>query len=479
MSALVHRVRRGLAWSSASNLLLRVGSLAVGIVLARLLAPDQFGVYAVALTVQSILMTLADPGLTALLIRSEEHARLAPTTATIGMLCGAGLAAIMAAASPLIASVMGAPSAAPIIALLSLTLALAGAGVVPLATLQRSFAQQKVFAASAADFAVSTAATLLLVLGGAGPIALAVGRVLGQTVSTSLQFVLAKERPAFGWDRRQLGLLVSFGAPLAGANLVSWIVINLDNVVIARMLGPTALGFYVLAFNIASWPMNALGQAVRAVALPGFAQSEDAPRALREAVALTWAGAAGAGALLAALAVPLIAVVYGDVWLPAAPVLAALAVFGAMRAVFDLFAGYLMARGRSGSVLAVQVVWGVVLVPALVVGIRLSGVAGAGWAHVIVGAAVLGAYGVVLRGARVGQMLGTSVYPSLVGLAAGAAAFGASAVLPGSIARLVGGGAAGLIVLGAALWPWAASRLRTGAALSPAKREEPLVEEKP
>lgn len=462
---LAARVREGFAWSMASNITLRVGSLVVGIILARLLAPEAFGVYAVALTAQSILMTLADPGLTALLIRTPDFRRLAPTAATLGLVFGMGLAALMAASSGQVADAMGAPAAGGVIGLLASTLALAGAGVVPLAVLQRDFAQKKVFAISAADFTVSTVATVALVLAGTGPMALAVGRVLGQAVTTVLQFVLAHQRPRFGWDTAQVRTLLAFGAPLAGANLVSWIVINADNIVIARLAGPTALGLYVLAFNIASWPMNALGQAVRAVALPGFAQSEDARGALRTAVTLTWAGAAGAGALIAALSAPLIAVLYGDAWAQSAPILAALGIFGAMRTVFDVLSGYLMARGRPRTVLVVQIAWCAALVPALIVGIRLDGVAGAGWSHVVVGAAVLLAYGVALRGAGVRRMVRAALYPTAVAAAAAITALGAATVLGLSGAGqplivLAAGGVAGGLVLIAALYRWALPRMQ-------------------
>ncbi|WP_208712056.1 oligosaccharide flippase family protein [Sinomonas sp. R1AF57] len=459
------RVRSGFAWSMASNIVLRIGSLAIGIILARLLAPEVFGVYAVALTAQSILMAIADPGLTAVLIRTPDFGRLAPTTATLGLFCGVGLASVMAATSPLIADAMETPAASPVIGVLSLTLALAGIGVVPLARLQRDFAQKKVFAISAADFTVSTIATITLVLAGVGPMALAVGRVLGQAVTTALQFVLARQRPVLGWDRAQAAPVLAFGAPLACANLVSWVVISADNVVIARMAGPTALGLYVLAFNIASWPMNALGQAVRAVALPGFAQSEDASRAFQSAVTLTWAAAAGAGALIAALAGPVIAVLYGDAWARSGPILAALAVFGAMRTVFDVVSGYLMARGRSRAVLMVQMTWCVVLVPALIIGIQLDGATGAGWAHVVVGVVVLGVFGAVLRGAGVRRMVRASVYPTVVAAGAGAVSIGVVAVLstataPAPIVRLAAGGVAGGLVLIAGLSPWALPRIR-------------------
>ncbi|WP_030104565.1 oligosaccharide flippase family protein, partial [Actinoalloteichus caeruleus] len=56
------RVRRGLGLSLANTLLSRVGTFAMGIVLARLLAPDEFGVYAAALVVQHLLLAVNDLG---------------------------------------------------------------------------------------------------------------------------------------------------------------------------------------------------------------------------------------------------------------------------------------------------------------------------------------------------------------------------------------------------------------------------------
>lgn len=79
---------RGAAWSGVGTIMLRLGSVVVGIVLARILTPDEFGVYAIALTVQGILMTMADLGLSAELIRSKDPERIAPTVATLGVMSG-------------------------------------------------------------------------------------------------------------------------------------------------------------------------------------------------------------------------------------------------------------------------------------------------------------------------------------------------------------------------------------------------------
>jgi O-antigen/teichoic acid export membrane protein len=392
-------VRRGLLWSSLNSLALRLGSLVVGIVLARLLAPTDFGVYAIALTVQSVLVTLVDLGLSAYLVRAEDPDREGPTVATLSLANGVVLALAMTVTAGPLARLMGAPDASGVIAVLSWTLVLSSAGVVPYAALQRNFQQRRLFGSSVVDFATSTSVTIALILVGLGPMALAIGRVAAQSAATTTQFVLARVRPRFAADRRIARRALAFGVPLGIANVLSWALLNIDNVAIARVAGTTALGLYVLAFNICSWPMSAIGQAVRSVSLAGFSRTtrDGSDGGFATALSLTWAASLVAGTLLAALAQPLVTLLYGARWSPSATVLGALGLFGALRVVLDLMATYLTARGAARPVLCVQVVWFLALVPAVVVATRWKGIAGAGWSHVAVAAlVVLPAYAIAL-----------------------------------------------------------------------------------
>lgn len=452
-------VKRGLAWSSLSNLVMRAGTFAVGIALARLLTPDQFGVYAVALAVQGVLMTLADLGLSADLIRSSDPERRAPTVGTLGLVSGTSMAVIMALTAAPLANMLGSPESADAIALLSLTLALAGAGVVPFAFLQRHFRQKDLFVIGVVDFLVSTTITIGLILAGWGVLSLAVGRVVAQSVTLVLQFRFAGVRPRYGIDRAILGSVMLFGAPIAGANMLSWAVLNVDNIVIAKVAGPMALGFYVLAFNISNWPMSAIGQVVRSVSLPAFSRTRENPHdvSLVRGAALTWAFALPAGALLAVLAPPLINVVYGTQWSPSAPVLAALALFGALRVVFDLFASFLLAHGASRTVLLVQVLWFAALVPAMVVATGTFGIQGGAWVHLVMGIAViLPLYLVAVRsrGTHILRLLGACVPPTL---AAAPAVFGAyivSNVFDSSLTSFLLGGVTGALIYGSLVFGW-------------------------
>jgi len=395
------KVGRGLGWSTFSNIILRVGNLFASIVMAHLIAPEQFGVFAVALTVWTIFGSIAEFGLGSDLIRARDVRRRIPTVATMGVLISGCLsAAMMLAATPL-ANAFQSPESAGVIRLMSVSLLIFGFSIVPAALLQRAFRQAALFVVNAVALAFSIATMTILALAGLGPVALAWGQLVSQLVTVFALFVVAQTIPRFGFDRTIARESASFCLPLAGANLISWLLLSVDNLVVARVTNPTDLGLYVLAFNVSSWPMNAVGQSIRVVALPAFSRlnsAVDRNRVLVRASGPVWAVGLLLGVLLSTLAVPIVRLLYGDRWESAAAALVGLAAFGALRVVFDLIATFLVSTGSTRSVLAVQVWWITILIPTMFLGLELFGISGAGWAHLVVGvAAVLPAYLLCLR----------------------------------------------------------------------------------
>ena len=151
-----------------------------------------------------------------------------------------------------------------------------------------------------------------------------------------------------------------------------------------------------------------------------------------------------------------------EVGRPAAAVLAALGVFGALRVVFDLFSGYLMARGAARSTLAVQSLWLLALIPAVIIGVRLDGLRGAGWAHVVIAVFVIfPAYLVALRRVRadLGQVFRSIVPPMLAMVPSGLAAWLVMGLLGSSVAQLLLGGAVATLVYVGLLGRWVKARL--------------------
>ncbi len=459
------RVRRGLAWGFINSITMRLATLTLGIILARSLTPDAFGVFAVALTVQTILINFADLGMSADLIRSPEWRRRAPTVSSISLLAGGLLSAAMIAAAPVLASSLGSDQAAPVIAVMSLSLVIAAAGVAPFATIQREFQQSRFFLIVATSFFVGSGLTVLLVVAfGWGAMALAVGKLVEQTCSVGLQFALTRTGPRLGFDRSVARSALAFGLPVCGANALSWLVLSVDYIVIGRTAGAVALGLYVLAFTVSSWPVNALVQAVRNVALPGFSRLDrtDSAESFVSSFALVLTPGLLVAALLAPLAIPAVTFVYGPTWLGSAGALGVLAVFGVMRVIFDLMATFLIARGASKPVFLVQVAWAVALVPAMVLGVHAQGIVGAGIAHLVVGfTVVLPAYTLALnrQGVPFVALVRAALPPVGAALLAGAGVWASTQAIDVPWRALVLGSSIGLLVYLALLHRWLRSRL--------------------
>lgn len=458
------QVAGGLSWSALNSLVSRAGQLAVGIVMARLLAPRDFGVFAVALVAFTVVMSVNELGVSVAVVRwPGDVRRIAPTVTTLAAVSSAGFTALCVALSPWLAGALGAPEAAGVLRVLSLAVLVAGISAVPAGLIQREFLQGRKMAADTANLVVSTAVAVVLAVNGFGVWSLAWSRVAGNTASTALLFALAPERFAPGFDRAQARRLLAFGLPLAGASALVFCVLSVDYVVVGRLLGPVELGFYLLAFNLSSWPVTALSSTVRSVALPWFARLQHDPEQLPEgfltSLGLVMAATIGVCVLLAALAGPLIRLVYGARWGHAADALVFLAALGAARVLQELAYDFLTAMGAVRATLRLQVLWLVALVPALAVGAREAGIAGVGAAHVAVALlVVLPAHLLVLRrrGVNLGLVAARLRVPLLAGVAAAAVVVGVGAVVRSDLAHLLLGGLLGAgtyLAILAAAWP--------------------------
>lgn len=382
-------IGRGVMWAAASNVVMRIAGICVTAVVARILSPGEFGVFAIALAVFVVVTSLAELGMASAVARSpmEPH-EIAGTVTSISIGVSFSLATAMALGAGPLATVLGVPDAAGPIRVLSICLALTGVFSVPGALLTREFRQDKIFRATLAGFVPANAVLIGLALLGEGAMAFAWSRVVGQVV-TGLLFVAATQRryrPE--WRRELVGPLLRFGLPLSLANLINWTLLNADYLIIGRMVTAEAVGVYMIAFTVASWSTAVLGSVLNGVVVPAFGRvAHDAVRLREQLVAAT--------RLVALVALPiamtslvlapsLVHTVFGDTWADAAPVLGVLALYGACFAFTLLFANVLVATGATRALLLVQVAWVVALVPAMVVGIRMDGLVGAAWAHVVV-----------------------------------------------------------------------------------------------
>jgi O-antigen/teichoic acid export membrane protein len=447
---------RGLKWTISGQLAMKVGSFAMSLVLARLLAPADFGVYAIALAATAVLIHVNDVGLISATVqwrgRLEE---MAPTAS----LMAAGFAAVIYGlfwfAAPAFASAAGDPAATTVVRLLALTIVIDGITAVRVGAIMRTFQQDKLTIAIAAGLVVNAAVAITLALRGAGAFSFAWGQVAAALVTGVVVMAVARVPVRLGFDRAIAGRLIRYGVPLAAGLGVEAIALNIQFAVVGRIAGSVALGFFLLAYNVSSWAQTILGTAIRYVSVAGFSRlSEHDDEALsagvQRSMPLLVLVVAPIVTLTSVLAVPLVALLYGERWAPVAPVLQLLAFLTIARMVSNLATDVLMGAGATRASLYINLGWAAALIPALWWATTVDGIRGAAIAQSAVGfvvviplaAIALHRVGVTLR--PIGRKL---VRPLLSAVVAGVVALLVSRLVGAQpLLQLMVGGTAAMLV---------------------------------
>lgn len=386
-------VKRGLRWSLASQLAIRFISVASGIALFRLLDPADFGVYAFALAVVNVLLSFNDLGMDmAIVAWKGDVSRLQRTAVTLSWANSLIWFLGVFLAAPAIADLAHRPAAVGPIRLISTLLLIDGAVAIPRARLYRAIHQRQISMGEVSAMVTNVVLAVTFTALGFKAWGPAIGTVAGALVNSAFMWRLAPERPRPGFNRADGRALLGFGLPGAATMLVEFLLVNVDTIIVANRLGAEKLGYYALAFNIASWPSTVITTAVRKVALPAVSQMHATGDSLRHsfkrAFGLLVALLAPLCLLLGVLSRPLVEFLYSAKSIPASPVLAWLAILGGIRVAVALSIDLLMGVGRPRASLKVNLLWLVVGAPALWAGATWDGIRGVAIGHVAAAALV-------------------------------------------------------------------------------------------
>lgn len=327
MRQLSARAGHALRWGTLTTLARFALQLGAQVLLARLLGPAAYGVYALGITVLGLAGYLAGTGFShSLVLRptvTELDIRLASTwQTTAGLVCAL---AMVAAASPL-ADFFRMPELAPTLRWLALACLLTAASGTALCLMQRELDMRRQGLAQLAAYALGYLGVgLPLALAGWQSRALAVACVV-QAGTLLLLLVWLRPHPMRPlWRGENLDHTWATGRAVFFTNGVNWLTANLDRLVIGRMLQAQTVGLYALAWNLAQIPVTLLvGSAQPALLASGTQLARDRRR-LAQAWSLVIGAVIGllpAAALAMALMAPdLVALLYGANWTPAGTLL--------------------------------------------------------------------------------------------------------------------------------------------------------------
>lgn len=427
------------------------------LILARLLAPDDFGLLAIAAVALDFLLDLTNLGLQPALVQRRELGREHYDAAwSAGVARALVVGGGVALAAPLIAELFAEPRATNVIRLLALRPLLQAVESVRVVDLTRELRFRAV-ALLRLSGALTGALVSIALAPRLGVWALVLGTLAGPTVQSSISYFVAPFLPRPRIGREAIRSLIGFGRWVFMAGVISMVGRSILQVAISRRLGAADLGLYFLAAKLAFLPSEVAGEVFGSVAFPLFsrlhAQGRRTARAFRALLTGISALLVPALALILVLA-PRIVAVLGPQWDGAAPVIRVLALASLIGLLSEAAVPLFKGLGRPQMMTALELAqYGVV---SLLVW-KLAG------SHGLVGAA-----SAWIPGSLIAQILcviflfrvlrrpfeGLSASMLTIAVASGAGglvALGVDRWVPGAVG-LIAAGFAAAVVVAALLW---------------------------
>lgn len=342
---------RGVAWTALERWIDHLVSVVVFVVLGRLLVPSAFGLVAAASLVILVLKVLVDLGFSRALVQraeiTEEHINTAFWTSVAA---GAVFMVIVAAAAPLVAMVYSEPPLVNVVRALSLVFLFASLDTTQSALVERHLAFRVQAIRRLVATGVSAGVAVALAVWGAGVWALVAQALTLEAVTVTLLWRMVSWRPRWKVSKACFLDLASFGVRYSAVRVLWSLSGNVDDFLVGVVLGPVALGYYVVAYRVLVIFQELFTQTINQVTLSAYSKLQKDPGRLREifysSIGLVAMTGLPAYAGLALVAPQVVQLLFGAKWGPSVPVMQALALTGMIRCSGAFNHNLMLAMGK-------------------------------------------------------------------------------------------------------------------------------------
>jgi len=359
----------------------------VSVILARLLAPEDFGIIALLAFFTGLSVAFVQGGLSIAIIQRQRTTADEESAIFWWNLAGSilfGLGIVLA--GPALAAFFQQPVLHSLVLVAAAQLVFAAAGGVHTAILTKEMRFDLLTKASLFSSLASGAVAVTAALMGAGVWALALQIVTLALFNTIALWLAVEWRPALHFRFDTIRELFGFGAWVSVGNILEVVYTNGVSLLIGKLHGVRQLGFYNQASTTQLLPSSALSTIVSRVALPLLASNQNDPEALRDSLRLAIRSVMlvnlPAMAGLAVLSDLVVTVLFGPRWLPAAPILSILALGGILFPLHVINLQLVLARAQTATFIRIEITKKSVGIACVIVG-SLFGIIGLAWSQVV------------------------------------------------------------------------------------------------
>lgn len=282
--SLKHKTATSVVWSAIERFASQGIQFLIGLVMARLLMPSDYGTIALLNVFLAICQTFIDSGFGLALIRKKDCSEKDFCTVFIFSIVVAGVCyGLLWLISPWIANFYNIPSLVIITRVVALNVIINALTNVPNAILSIALDFKKKAIITLATVAISGSIGLWMAYNDFGLWSLVYQTLIAGSVRAVLLFVFTRWIPKLHFSKDSFNNLFSFGSKMLISGIIGNIYNNISSIVIGKFYSPTLLGLYGKASTLASYPSMQMTGVILNVAYPTLAKIQDDEQRLIEA----------------------------------------------------------------------------------------------------------------------------------------------------------------------------------------------------
>jgi O-antigen/teichoic acid export membrane protein len=264
---------KGVVWNYISFASGKFLTFISTIILARLLAPEQFGLVAMSLLAIQYLDAIGDLGVSAALVYQRDNLERAKNVAfIISVLSGLGLGALAFLGAPAFAAFYEEPAIVPMLQVLALSVVITALGQTHMTLLTKELKfRQKLLPDLSRSLAKGLSSIALALLGW-GAWSLIWGQVLGAITVTAVLWAVVRWRPRLEWDGPLARTMLGYGSQIMLIQMLSVVWATADYIIVGKLLGRVDLAYYQQAFRVTDLLIINIAFVVGRVLFPSYAK---------------------------------------------------------------------------------------------------------------------------------------------------------------------------------------------------------------
>jgi O-antigen/teichoic acid export membrane protein len=378
--SLTSKTITGIIWNFTEQMGRRGIGLIITLLLARFLAPEDFGLVAMMAVFLAIGTSLMDSGFKQALIRKEKASQVDCNTAFFANLAlGLFSYTLLFLVAPLIAQFYNEPRLISLVRVAGIAVMINAFQVVQSAMLSRDLNFKAHFHATMPAGISSGVIAVIMAAQGYGVWALIVQMLTGALMTTLLLWKMQGWRPTLAFSWGSLRNMYGFGYKLFLSGLLDTVFSNIYLVVIAKVFAAPIAGYYFFAIKIKEIVIQQLVGSIQDVTYPALATMQNDNDRLkaryRQVIQVTTFLLFPAMAFLAGLAEPLFKVLLPAKWLPAVSYLQLLCIAGLLYPLHSINLNILKVKGRSDLFLYLEIFKKIMLAVILIISYRYGVIA--------------------------------------------------------------------------------------------------------